>query len=72
MTFDAFFNSKRRIHDIRHLVGTALIAAGKTLEDVMYALGHNSISITKRYVTVDTSKSADVTSFIFGLSVHGL
>nr|MDD3466643.1 tyrosine-type recombinase/integrase [Campylobacterales bacterium] len=64
--------SKMRLHDIRHLVGTASIAAGMSLEDVMYALGHNSIQTTKRYVTVDTSKSKKVTSFVFNLSVNGV
>ncbi len=64
--------SKMRIHDIRHLVGTVSIAGGMSLEDVMYALGHNSITTTKRYVTVDTSKSKKVTSFVFNLSVNGV
>lgn len=64
--------SKMRIHDIRHLVGTVIIASGGSLEDVMYSLGHNSINTSKRYVTVDTSKSAASVSLVFGLSVNGL
>jgi integrase len=63
--------SKMRIHDIRHLVGTVIIASGGSLEDVMYSLGHNSINTSKRYVTVDVSKSAASVSLVFGLSSKG-
>lgn len=61
-----------RIHDIRHLVGTVAISSGKSLEDVKYALGHNSITTTMRYVSQDATKSRGVSDLIFSVSVRGL
>lgn len=61
---------KMRIHYIRHLVGTVAIASGNSLEQVKYALGHNSISTTMRYVTVDAEKSRAVTSLIMSFNLE--
>ncbi len=62
---------KMRIHDIRHLVGTAAVAAGMKLEEVMFALGHQSINTTKRYVTAGTAESSRISSLVFNLSISG-
>ena len=58
-----------RIHDIRHLVGTSLIDAGKTLEDVKYTLGHNSITTSMRYVTVNPDRTRGSIDFVMSLSL---
>jgi integrase len=65
-------NKKMRIHDIRHLVATVSLNAGMSLEDVKYALGHNSLQTTMRYITNDVSKSKKVSSFILNISISGL
>lgn len=40
---------KMRLHDTRHLLGNFLVNAGETLENIGPALGHGSVSVTKRY-----------------------
>jgi len=43
-----------RWHDIRHTTGTYLGMSGAKLADIAEILGHKTLSVTKRYVHVDT------------------
>ena len=55
-----------RLHDIRHLLGTYSINfLNLPIEHISYALGHTSIEITQKYVTVKPQISKEVVNKIF-------
>ena len=55
-----------RLHDIRHLIGSYSINyLDLPIEHISYALGHTSIEITQKYVTMKPQISKDVIDKIF-------
>ncbi len=54
-----------KIHDIRHLIGTYCINYLEIpIEKVSHTLGHTSIEITQKYITVNPDTARDVCSSI--------
>ncbi len=55
-----------RIHDIRHLVGTYSINHLEIpIEKVSHTLGHTSIEVTQKYITINPDTARDVCENIF-------
>lgn len=53
-----------RWHDLRHTVGSRLVARGASLSVVQDILGHADISTTRRYIHHDTSQKADALALL--------
>ena len=55
-----------RIHDIRHLIGTYSINHLEIpIEKVSHTLGHTSIEVTQKYITVNPNTAKEVVENIF-------
>jgi len=55
-----------KLHDIRHLLGTYSINfLSLPIEHVSYALGHTSIEITQKYITIKPEISREVINKVF-------